>query len=153
MLFISYLGPSTYIELDHGNDAHKLMSPGYPCGYPLNVDRLWIITGLPQHIVVIYILDFKLTGAGVSYFKDFFDYVTFGRGQSTIVESSVIAEITATTKIRSVTSYSPAMWIRLNTHLTSVPERGFYFEITQFVNQSGNVECHENDILNQQQTI
>lgn len=86
-------------------------------------------------------------GPGLSLFDNLFDYVTFGRGRNATEASSVIAKISDPTKIRSVTSNGPSMWVLFETHFLSASDTGFHFEIVQEPNVTGNTAKCTYDLI------
>ena len=79
-------------------------------------------------MIVVDILDFEM--------EYDYDFLSFGNGTGPLSESSIIATMTGTTKLQTLSVRQSEMWIKMLTE-AYIGQKGFKLEIRQALNISG----------------
>ena len=113
-------------------DKINLTSPSYPNYYEPNLHCIWTIYGTGNSIIVVDILDFEM--------EYDFDFLSFGNGSDPYSESSIIATLTGTTKLQTLSVRQSKIWIKMLTE-AYIGQKGFKLEIRQTLNISSEYKC------------
>ena len=133
MDIISRLNVSDSIIELSGDSPTRLISPRYPCAYPININIKWIFTAEQANkVIVVHVVHFSLINQ---------DKVTIGNGDDASISSTVIANITSKmTRIRRITTMLSTMWITFESHRGVFYWEygtGFVFDVQQTENDTG----------------
>ncbi len=119
-------GVST-IYLTYYDTSVSLTSPSYPKYYEPNIHCIWYISGIASTRVVARIHDLQMENG--------YDFVIFGNGVDSSIKSSLIAKLTGSTKLKTLTGRQSQMWVEMITD-RYVGRKGFRFLMTQTLNIS-----------------